>query len=361
MILISILGDFHSSIFPLYYEFKDKITKHIVVHDAAFRERNSYKKILKSFKKFNKKNSLNIQTEEFSIDEDSLKSIQELIKLIENFGVKFEDIYINATDGLSNIGVVLGSKLLKKGVNILSYDMYENSYNLTTKDNMKNIKLQSKMSIKNHFYLKGIKIETLEDISFAHRYKSEIIELFEKHGSELDYMKKDVVQQSRRYAQNYKNAKRLIDTMGLDFLKDSKQITGGLFEFYVYLIIKDLGFDDILVGVKVSQKISDGIKVENEFDILLMKDNHLHMIECKFTKHPKISELVYKYSTLINLIDDDGRVMILTNEPVYKDNIYDRSKTLQNHRRAFLNKIALRGSVLKHKELFLDDVKTMFL
>ena len=35
MTLVSILGDFHSSILPILYEFKKEITKHIIVYDDA--------------------------------------------------------------------------------------------------------------------------------------------------------------------------------------------------------------------------------------------------------------------------------------------------------------------------------------
>jgi len=35
MTLISILGDFHSSILPITFEFKEAITKHVVVYDDA--------------------------------------------------------------------------------------------------------------------------------------------------------------------------------------------------------------------------------------------------------------------------------------------------------------------------------------
>lgn len=33
MVLVSILGDFHSSILPIYYQFRNEIKRHIIVYD----------------------------------------------------------------------------------------------------------------------------------------------------------------------------------------------------------------------------------------------------------------------------------------------------------------------------------------
>ena len=362
MILVSILGDFHSSIFPLYYELKEKISRHIVVYDDSFSEIKKYKTTIDSLSRFNKKHSLDIVTEEFKLDEDSLQSIEGLIRRIKELDNTLNNVYINTTDGLANISIVLASKLLDKGVSLLAYDMYENSYNLTTKDSMKNITIKSSMGIEDHLLLKGLVVESQEDVSFAHRYQAQILDLFNTYSDELEYLKKDIFHQTTKNKNKYPRALQLVNHMGLDIIRDAKVITGGLFEYYVYLMVKDLGFDDIKVGMKVHKKLNNEITVENEFDILLMKDNHLHMIECKFTKNINLQELVYKYAALINLIDDDGRIMILTNKHDYNSNLYDKTKIgLNNHRRAFLNKIALRGSILRNKKLFLDDVEAIFL
>ena len=45
MILISLLGIHDSSIFPILFEFKEKISKHIVIHDDSKYETNMIKKV----------------------------------------------------------------------------------------------------------------------------------------------------------------------------------------------------------------------------------------------------------------------------------------------------------------------------
>ena len=361
MILVSILGDFHSSIFPMFYEFKNSITKHIIVHDDAYSELSRSKTIIKSLNQFKHENQLDIETEDFRIDEDSLSSIIKLVEYIKSNSNNIEDVHINITDGLSNIGVILGAKLLESGVKLLSYDMHENSYNLTSANNIQTINLKSKMSIKDHFLLKGLNVVDFEDKKFAHKYESYIRELFENHYNEFLIMKKDVTKSSNSNTKKYPNALQLINLMQLDLKTQQKNITGGLFEFYIYLLIKDLEFDDIEIGIVLENEFSNKTSVNNEFDLLLMKDNHLHVIECKFRKNLDMQALVYKYSSLINLIDDDGRVILLIDKAVYSHNLYDNKKQgLEHHRRALANNILVRGSVINNKNNFIDDVKSFF-
>ena len=361
MILVSILGNFNSSIFPIFYEFKDSITRHIIVHDDAYNELSRSKIVIKSLNYFKHKNKLNIETEDFRIDEDSLSSIINLVDYIKSNSNNIEDVYINITDGLSNIGVMIGSNLLEYGVKLLSYDMYENSYNLISINSIQTINLKSKMSIKEHFLLKGLNVVNFEDKKFAHKYESYIRKLFENYYNEFLIMKKDITKNDSSNTHKYPNALQLINLMQLDLKTQQKNITGGLFEFYIYLLIKDLGFDDIEIGIVLENKFSNKISVNNEFDLLLMKDNHLHMIECKFRKNLDMQALVYKYSTLINLIDDDGKVILLTDKATYSHNLYDNNKQgLEYHRRALLNNILIRGSVINNRNNFINDVKSFF-
>ena len=226
---------------------------------------------------------------------------------------------------------------------------------------MKSYDIKSKITIKEHFLLKGLEIESMEDKSFAHKHQSQIKELFQIYYDEFEIMKSDMFKRSTKHKSKYLRTSQIINSLGLDTVRNYKDITGGLFEYYVYLLIKDLGFDDIEIGVKINQYFNDKSKVSNEFDILIMKDNHLHMIECKFTKNIKMQDLVYKYASLINLIDDDGKMMILTNHNSYKNDLYnDNKNVLQHHKRALMNKILIRGNIIKNRNEFLEEVQNYF-
>ena len=146
-----------------------------------------------------------------------------------------------------------------------------------------------------------------------------------------------------------------------DIKRNQGFITGGLFEYYIYLKLMDLNFDDIEVGVSVKKYIDDINFIPNEFDILIMKENHLHMIECKFTKNIKLDGLVYKYMGLKSLLDDDGKMCIVTNHHDPKKLETNKNPMqFQPHKRALENKILLKGNPLENIDRFVEDVKSYF-
>ena len=75
MILVSILGDFHSSILPIFYNFKDKISKHVLIHDDSKKDIQNAKNISKGIKKFIQKNNYLFLELNYKLDEDSMKAI----------------------------------------------------------------------------------------------------------------------------------------------------------------------------------------------------------------------------------------------------------------------------------------------
>jgi hypothetical protein len=238
--------------------------------------------------------------------------------------------------------------------------MHANTYNVTTSKAIEKRAINSQMSIRDHFLLKGVNVVSVEDKEFAHKNAPHIYQLFSQYLEEFKLLKGDLTR-NKLIPDNYPRAYQLIKLMVLDTQTQQKEITGGLFEWYVYLLVKDLGFDDIEVGVTVESAFTDEIAVKNEFDVLLMKENHLHMIECKFTHNADVGALAYKYATLIEFIDDDGRMMILTENYDYKLDLYNPYRQgLEHYRRAHQHKIIFRNSIAKHKEKFVEDVKTYF-
>ena len=82
MILVSVVGDFHSSILPVFYNFKDEISKHVLIYDDAKRDVLNAKGINKGITKFIKKNNLNILELNYKLDEDSMQSLQRCAEYI---------------------------------------------------------------------------------------------------------------------------------------------------------------------------------------------------------------------------------------------------------------------------------------
>ena len=55
----------------------------------------------------------------------------------------------------------------------------------------------------------------------------------------------------------------------------------------------------------INVKVEFAQALQNEFDILMMKDNHLHVIECKLRKSVPGEDYVYKLDSVIDYLDDD--------------------------------------------------------
>jgi len=167
VILVSILGDFHSSILPITYEFKEKISKHIIVYDDSHMDTRNSWRILRGQKAF--VGSLSLHSKEkyeiltMQIDEDSYESIDGCFNRILTMVTDTNNIYLNTTDGLSSVAIVLSSRFLEIGANIISYDRYANTYNLHTLNNMKKYRVTHNMDIKTHLLMKGYKLLQIAD------------------------------------------------------------------------------------------------------------------------------------------------------------------------------------------------------
>jgi hypothetical protein len=307
MILVSILGDFHSSILPVFYDFKEQITKHILIYDDSKYDIRQLSKILKGQEFFlsnyetHDGRNLNFEIIPIKVKEDSFESIQQCYNEIIQHSKEPKNIFLNSTDGLTSITLVLTNYFLGLGSNIIVYDRYANTYNLHSKNSMTKHKVEKIIDIKNHLRLKGCDL-----VGFTNRFTLEKRKPYIKEITQNLPQFKNFANTYTRTDSSKSFYKGLIQQMG----ENKEQfVKGGIFEEYIYWLIKDnFEVDDIMTGVSV-QFDKD---VNNEIDILIMKDNHLHTIECKFTDNFKTSEYLYKTDSIIDYIDDDGKGMILT-------------------------------------------------
>jgi len=364
MTLVSIIGDFHSSILPIYYQFKNNIKRHIIIYDDFHGDVKEAKNIIKGIKSFNKKHKIDMKTYTYCIDEDSYEAIDKTIEFIKEKSKKINKLYLNTTDGLSNINTLIGIKLLPLGANLISYDRFDNETNIVTQNSMDSYKVDEVIPILDHFLLRNIEVESIGNKKFAKKYQNEILSIFESHYNEFKtfayYVQNEYLPtlDDRRF----KKINKIISRMQIKDLKSNQSlITGGFFEYYIYLKLKDLNFDDIEIGVTVKKYIDKKNYIPNEFDILIMKENHLHMVECKFTKNIKLDSIVYKYMGLKPLLDDDGKICIVTSYDEPENiNIDDNPVAHLPYKRALENKILLKGNPLNNIGTFINEVRTYF-
>lgn len=366
MILISIAGDFQSSIIPVFYNFKNKITKHIVVYDNSKRDKKNATNLHNGITTFIKKGHYRFESILYRVDEKSLKSIKECAKYILSLTKNPQDIYINTTDGYSTLTTILNHKLFRYGVNFIAYDMFDNQCNILNKSSLKTYNIKNIPTIAEHFMLKGYKTKKSNLKDFAIKNEKYIRKIFEKQSDKYDEftkLKSKVHKMISDLSGEYKEIKKTFLKMDRSFASlsvDNSLLTGSLFECYVYLLLRDMDYDDIELGMEVLQKYKNS-HIKNEFDILIMKNNHLHMIECKFKNYVKVDELVYKYTALSNIIDEDGMMAIVTKKAhCYNDDIdLDKNRGL-SYKRGILSNIYFYGDVHHNKLKFQKEIKGLF-
>lgn len=358
MILVSILGDVHSSILPVFFEFKDKISKHILVYDPKKYDKakvsmlmNGQKVFMETYSDYNYELSiLHINSNSY---DDIFNSYVDIVK-----SVKPSDIFLNATGAMGSIGLVLSSNLLQDGGNVISYDQHQNKYNLHSLDGLKHKKIRHNLDILTHLQLKGYKVLEYVDNRELQSRKSAIFEMTSnliKFKRFADLHQKYSTDEIEGYHTFKKNLKKIGKS------NDKLFIQGGVFEEYIYhLLVDHLEFDDVMVGVKV--EFSKG--VNNELDILMIKDNHLHTIECKFVNNLNGEHYVYKSSLLMNYLDDEGKAMILSvdakNTDVTTFGNKKRQFTKGDRARAHNGDIKIHQTGKFGKDVFIQDVKQWF-
>lgn len=364
MTLVSIVGDFHSSILPLFYEHTDTMKEHILLYDNFSHDVRVAQQISEGIEGFCIRNKCGFSTREYILHDDSLKTLEKCAAMLLSYVEKPQDLYINITDGFASVSTVLNHLLFKKGVHFFAYDMFNNSYTLISKTSFEKRELQKKMRIEEHFLLKGFGVETSGVKKFASEHKELITLLIEKHHKEYNKFL-GVDPKSAKNIADLPPQHQLIRDIFIHYgfgaytLKDPL-LTGNIFESYIYNLIKDLDYDDIELGFKVYEKYKNS-RISNEFDILIMKNNHLHMIECKYLNRVKLEELIYKYTALSNILDDDGKILLVMKKPPIYSKEVDRheSKGLV-YKRGILNNIKVLGDVKSDPKRFVAAVKKEF-
>lgn len=338
MTLVSIVGDFYSNVLPIFYHFKDEIKNYIIIYDDYRHDTLQAKKIIAGTERFIQKYNLPITLHTKQIDEDSYLKLEALSEFILRFHTQQERVIVNITDGFAAIAFTLINRLKHHGITFLSYDRFDNTYTTLHAEAMSAPLKATTMSIEDHFLLKNIAIENRGSLTTAHQQEQDIKTLFETYHGEREFFEKTN-----------------------PFV--AKTQLGFLYEFYIFNLVKQLNYDDIALGVKVEDNYN-GAAFENEFDILIMKENHLHMIECKARddfEQGSVSGFIYKLDSVRTTLDDDANMLFLTQDPVY-DPFLDgvvKNPTSPYHR-ANARRIFLRGSPVGRVERFLRDVDKIF-
>lgn len=314
MVLISMLGDFDSLILPVFFEHKSQITLHLLVSSNNSRHSATSQRITKGLNALRTKYKLNCTLREQTFVSGNVKSILTLANEIRELAPP-DQLYINISGTDTNTAILFSNELLQCGATLISYEMYANTMSHLSVSGIVPHKIKHSMGVEDHIIAKGYTLIETKDKSTLTAHKKHI-EILTQNFREFQRYRKKYLGNPKTNPYDFVHIAEPLRKLGVisnsGSVIDTGYLEGGLFEEVVYFIAEKLGFDDILTGVKVRFTTTHGVTIENEFDLLMTKDNHLYIVECKFKDHIDFEHIIYKYDSLLDQMDDDGKVMLVT-------------------------------------------------
>lgn len=350
--LVSLLGEFDSSILPVFFEFKHEITHHLLIHGVNDRERQSAVRITSGLNAVRAKYRLKCTLREMQVDTNNLKGIYALINEIINVSPP-DHLLVNVSDGIANLVIVLSKETLDAGAQLLIYDRYENTITKLTSNGMSKHNIKHNMKIEDHIISKGYTLIEARYVNDLYNRKV-YIERITKNFETFQHFRRRIMLEKSIDQERYEAVIEPLLKMGVlarnGKILDMNYILGGLFEDIIYFLVASLNFDDILSGVKVSYHTVDNIFVQNEFDILMIKSNHLYIIECKFRDRVDGENLIYKYDALLDQMDHDGKVMIINIASTESKEAIKRGKRIhKNFEKGALSRAQLNNTLIYYE------------
>ena len=324
MILLTIVHSDRTLLIPIIYEFKERITHHIVLHDEAEEDRRLAKELVTGIRRMNEAYGLDAQVERLMLDEDSSKDLESLAQKIRS--EKKGEIYFNAAGADLSLVVRLSSVVLQRGGTILAYDKNDNSYNLIRQDRFENRSIRHSMKIRDFLMLMGEKILFSGDKNAVRERRKALELLFSDSRKMFEIRRLLLEKKSRKLAEL---PRELLEAMKeLDIMEHPGRLAGDLsqsrfgllFEEYLFLQMDRFDFDDIQIGVKIAFERRERpgdfpLEVQNEFDLLTIRENRLGFVESKIGDRIDPLSVIYKSDALMDYFGDDSRSLIVNIQP----------------------------------------------
>ena len=302
MTLVSVVGDFDSGILPLFYYHAELIEVHILLH--APEDIQKAERLQSGLRRFCRRYDYDPLLVYIPYDETSEKNIEDVAdRILKYSGAR--KLLINATEGLTSTALLLHSMLVPYGGLLTEYDRKANRFSVIEDGKIRS-ECVSPMTVEEHLILKNIAVDLYPDMQDVMKRKLIVEKLFSD--SERFMAFRNVYGKTNGEVKGFDDIKALLDQAGLYDTKNF--IDGGIFEEVCFHLLNELPFDDVQMGAVVTFMPDTSKAYFNEFDILCIKDNHLHIVECKFRHRLDGEELVYKYDALMDLMDDDGRAVL---------------------------------------------------
>jgi len=316
MTLVTLISNEKSANIPLIYEFKNRIKKHILIYDIG--EKEIAKDIREGLINLKKKYNLKYKIKMVAIDEDKKKFFKKTYEILKKEKNK---LFLNLPQTDSALTIIVSSFVLKlKGV-VFSYDKFENNYNVISKD-FKTNKIKNNLNLEDYMILMNYKVDkkTKDDLLHRKDYIKKIVT------SSYFYFLRNLVKQGIIKIEKIKpQMKNWLEK--IEAIKESKInkhiFLGEIFEERMFWRLFELDVDDIWMNVKVTTEEIKKEKLNNEFDILMIKDNHIITVEVKYgSMSIKPDELIYKEDSRMEFFGKDtkGIIFHISNKKTFSNN-----------------------------------------
>ena len=321
MTLITIINKNLYELVPIIFEFKEKITKHLLIYDSDNKDKIVAKQLKKSIIKINNFYQLSQKVELIEIDEDSKADMLFVQNRLKN--EHLDTLYLNATNSDISLVVVLSGFILNNHGKVIAYDKYDNTYNIIDTTSFYNHTIKNVMKIEDFLILLNYELisETRQENILLQ--KESLIYLFHDFNKLFKIRKllsiKKVTILKEEFPDYLSHLKRL-DILDENSILIPISYFGVLFEQFIFLHLIRYDFDDMKIGAEIAFKtvVKNDAKsnVLNEFDVLAIKDNHIYTIECKLGNNIDSQNIIYKSDSLLGYFGDDSKNLIIN---IHKD------------------------------------------
>ena len=328
MYLVTIATKSLQNAIPLIKELKHQITHHYILYDTN--DANYAQILYEGLQKLHYPFASTL----LPLDEDNKQSFQNLFAKLPA-----KNLFLNLHNDIDpNVALQLSNFVLSHNGRVLTYDKQENSYNILP--DMQNKTITNNLTIKEYCTLLGLEL----------RYKTPTLytkNLTEKIFQNFTLLKKALA--NPKASPRYEQLHRLIKAHPSSH-KNPKSALGEIFEEFIYWKLFSLDVDDIVLSATIQKE-----DVANEFDILMIKNNTMYVVECKYknslAKYQESLPIIYKMDALLDIFgcDTKGLVVHIGNTKSEEQEGFDISSEfkLNAHKRA------LQGNIfIYHKHYF---------
>jgi len=323
MTLLHIIGEDISRIVPLLYAYKEQAKRHLLLCDDDRHNVSRAKILQKGMRYYSDTHHLDWTVEIIKVNEDSYEN---MVQQVDEVCMPKDELWLNITDGYPAMAVLLSNYVHECGGKVVSYDHFDNDLHIIGSDGtMYTYPLDSKIDIESYLSLLDYRIISKSNMNLVKQRKKKVFDLY-KDEEAYTKVKKALVRQMHdpEYRFDFTpyedtlqilQSLKIVNSKGKLIRHQQKVLQGDLLEEYLYWQCHTLEPDDVMLGVKIDLEASKNThpypKLFNEFDLLIMNDNRLYTVECKFSDGLDGLDVVYKYDSIIDYFGSASKAIIV--------------------------------------------------